>query len=357
LAAVLQELGHFERAVKAYGSALSAYRRLHETVPDFADYVERIALALLDRAQLSCDLRRLPECDRDLKEALPLIRRLKSQFPEFPVHQQELAAALDAQGRYLHIVGEFSDARDALQQSLDLFTQLSQDHPLPDYRQRAAAVRIQLACTLAALQQQEAADKQFNEAQAELNELRTLAPGHPRYAVDMACLHLRRGSVYWERGELRTAKAEYQQAIQDWGAVITRWPAPSHNRALADLLTTCPVEDVRNSKQAAELARQSLDLAPDEPLVRSTAALAFLRLGKTQEALNLDGFQQAGLPLARDDFARALAAHSLGDHDRAVQYFNQGKRLQSQQVGDDDLRRLAAEVANAVNVSDSQKKD
>jgi tetratricopeptide (TPR) repeat protein len=352
LAGVLRKLGLFEREMACYAVALAAYRRLHETIPDSADYFESIALSLLDRAQLLLELRRFDELDRDLNDALPMIAQLVTQFPEASRYRQELGVGLEAKGRFLHLRGKYADAREALQRAVEIFTRLSDVRPdIENYRERAAAARIHLACALAALGQSQESDLAFHSAYEDLDELRTIAPDDSQFAVDLAWLHVRRGEMLWQRDDQAGAQSEFQQAIRSWTEVVTRWPSLSHDRMLADLLTSCPVVALRNPKQAVELARRSFDAAPEESLVRSTLAFALLRAGEPQDAAGMYSQPFAGAyPLARDHFVHALALHAMGDTLPAQQCFDQGRFLQNQQSGDDELRRIAAEAASTLGL-------
>jgi tetratricopeptide (TPR) repeat protein len=345
-------MGFHEQELLAYGAALPSYRKLLDVIPDSPDYQESIVLTLLDRAQLLLDLSQTREAGADVNEALPIIARLTTRHPNVARYQQELAAGLEAKGRWEHLKEDYLQASDTMRGSIELLDKLSDARiDVPEYRERAAVGRVQLARTWSALGMTSKADTEFDTAFSTLVELRSLAPDYPQFAADMAWLCTQRGGLLWDRGEQAQATKQLQEAVERWTEIEQKWPSPEHTRALVELLANGPVQELRDPQRAVSLARQATEQAPHDALSSVSLGWALYRSGNSREALEvLDKSRASSEPLAQKYLIRALSLHMLGDPAPALQHLDAAIVLQHSCPGDEHLRRLAAETATLLGV-------
>jgi eukaryotic-like serine/threonine-protein kinase len=352
LAAILRRLGSSERELSSYAAAEAAYRRLLELAPDNPDFREALVLTLLDRAQLLVEQLQTRQAHLDLEEATRLIGQLIARFPMVSQYEQELAAALEIRGRIAHAIGDYAEGRDSLQRAVDIFDKLADQRPdAPDFRERAALARVQLARAFAALGDGKQSSAQFDTALTVLGELRMLAPDLPSFAVDLAWLHTHRGGLLWDAGERQQAAIEFQQAAKHWNEIVEKWPAPTHDRSLAELLAGCPDVQIRDLDRALVLARRAGEDAHSDPAALSILALSMLQAGKASEAVEvLDEIDSRAGSLAKHCFLRAVALQQQQDSIAAQRSFDRGMAMLDQQRGDESTRRLGREAAAALGL-------
>jgi eukaryotic-like serine/threonine-protein kinase len=352
LAGVLRHLGSYVQELEAYSVTAPVFRRLIDIAPDNPDFREGLILTLLDRAQLLLDMSRIPESEIDVEEAFAALARLTAQHPRVAQYQLELAAALELSGRKLHLKGDYSAASDNLRKAIELFDNLASSRPdVPDYRERAAVTRAQLARAYAAMEEAAQAETQFDSAFTQLTELQSIAPLHPQLATETAWVLAQRGAWRWDRRQDDRARDDLRHSIERWTEIVTTWPSPAHDRTLAESLANCPADDLRDPDRAVLHARRAAQASGDDPLAQTTLAATLLRAGLPREAL--DAIESARFnsgPLAKDCFLRAMALQALHDPIAAQHWFDRGAVIQCQQPGDEPQRRLAIEAAALLNV-------
>ncbi len=106
-------------------------------------------------------------------------------------------------------------------------------------------------------------------------------------------------------------------------------------------------QPLRDPDQALVLARKATRLAPDDPMFRNTLGVAYYRLGRYREAvevLRADLDRQGDRDLAWDLCFLAMAYHRLGESDRAQEYRSWALRWSRDQKGfsADELHELSS---------------
>ncbi|OAR26364.1 hypothetical protein A8W25_13155 [Streptomyces sp. ERV7] len=173
-----------------------------------------------------------------------------------------------------------------------------------------------------------------DEALDEYDAIVTQDPHHPEYRFDRAVLHHQQGrfeaasadyaeverisppfaELHYNRGDLYSA-AGGGDAAAEFARALELEPARADARiALAELW----LDDDR-AEDAAELAREGLALAPDDPLLHCVHGTALLALGTPDAAL--DSLDRAlGLdPSTAGAHANRASAHlALGHHEEAL---------------------------------------
>ncbi|GAA0596386.1 tetratricopeptide repeat protein [Streptomyces crystallinus] len=171
------------------------------------------------------------------------------------------------------------------------------------------------------------------EALAEYDAVVAQDPHHPEYRFDRAVLHHQQGrfaqaladyaeverisppfaELHYNRGDLYSA-AGGGDAAAEFARALELEPARADARiALAELWL-----DEDRAAEAAALAREGLELAPDDPLLHCVHGTALLALGTADTALDSLGRALALAPTAEAYATRASAHLALGHHEEAL---------------------------------------
>src|SRR5262249_70378 len=111
------------------------------------------------------------------------------------------------------------------------------------------------------------------EALADLDKARRAEPGN-------AEIYYERGRTYQNQGSYQAALADYQKALE-----LGPNEAGFHNQ-LAWFLATCPVQGLRHSKRAVELARRGCELTHwQDGNLLDTLVCAHAECGQFDDAL------------------------------------------------------------------------
>jgi serine/threonine protein kinase/tetratricopeptide (TPR) repeat protein len=363
-AVVLRALRRPDEELNAYDRALRDYRDLVARFPDWivnrphtggrdqeSLVLEALALTLVDRAQLQLELQQIRPAQTDLIEAIPLLSQLSAQYPEATHHREELAAALEAQGRVLHLRARDDEAVRYFEKTLDILSDLVMDWPtVVDYQQRLSLARSLLAQSLAAQDDHDRSDETFRQALEELQSIQDKTAAVPLVASQIAHLQERWGLALWNRNDWPTAEQHYVTALEQWKLTIQNWPNPEYSLAYADLLVSCPVVPLQNPDLAVEIARQVIEQAPQDPIAKAVLAAALYRAEKPTESLVIVSDEASSLhPLARNYFLKSLC---LSDRDpvQAHSAFDLGRLLHRDCLGDPATTRWANEAAAALGL-------
>ncbi len=174
-------------------------------------------------------------------------------------------------------------------------------------------------------------------------------------------------SAYQQRGRAYQQLGDHQRAISDFSAVLRHqsknaqaymaraesyWELRDHARSLADTRKAVELDgknpiflnnlawrlgnapqQLRQTREAVELARKAMDLKPDEKLIRNTLGFALYRNGDYQEAIEIleknlepaDGSQDA-----YDLFPLAMCYQRRGDGVKARECYEKALRWLSE---------------------------
>jgi tetratricopeptide (TPR) repeat protein len=286
----------------------------------------------------------------DLRAALPVLTDLARRNPEMIRYRAEVAVGRATLGYWLQQTGEYAQARDSLKIANVELEAIAAFAPEIEYRQRRAVSRGQLALALEALGEHAAADTEFQAAASELSLLRSQSPDMVLLRGDVAWLHYWRGQSLWDRGSKDEAIAEWKQAAQTWRELLETWPAAEYELAAVELFANSPAEEVRDIAFAVRLAESASTQAPNSPRARTALAVAHYRTGaKDNCAALLAANRREGRPLAQDCFLEALLL-AESDPAAAQRRFDAGIAMLQQRRGDRELRRLADEAAQTLEI-------
>jgi tetratricopeptide (TPR) repeat protein len=154
--------------------------------------------------------------------------------------------------------------------------------------------------------------------------------------------------------------------VADYGKALELAPVHApymlalYKNELAGLLVTCPAAKLRNPARAVELARTSVQLAPQNGNYWNTLGVAHYRAGDWKPAVaafNKSMELRKGGD-ACDWFFLAMAHQKLGKHDEARKWYNQGdqwleknkKTLAKEPQHAQELRRFRSEAAALLGI-------
>lgn len=284
--------------------------------------------------------------EQSLDRALAVLDRFGSQLSD------QLAATPGAE--------PVRDAalRDALASYREFLQQSTGD---PVLAASAAKTRVHAAAVAERLGDADEASRQYTQAIAEFQRLHAAEPAEVDHARWLARSLNNHGLLLHDRGDADGALAELDQAVATQRRVLKQTPGEA--RALSDLAAVLtdrvglsrvsPSAARRDLKEASDLLRRALELAPEEPTharrlaVARNAQASLLRLSDPAQAASAS--QQAiellvGLIDAdpendayRDDLAivrsnRGALAASQADWPEAAESYGEAAR---------ELRRLA----------------
>ncbi|MGQ0721659.1 MAG: rhomboid family intramembrane serine protease [Candidatus Eiseniibacteriota bacterium] len=156
------------------------------------------------------------------------------------------------------------------------------------------------------------------------------------------------------RGRIRVEAEDWPGAIADFRRLAELDPRDFESRNnLAWILLEEAPETYRDRAEAERVAREALELAPEDPFVRGTYGTARLRAGDPAGAAE---HLQAALAAHRDDegaatdrYLLAIALSALGRHDEAQRELERATR-----DAPEDRYRAEAESALAARASQSE---
>jgi serine/threonine protein kinase/tetratricopeptide (TPR) repeat protein len=210
-------------------------------------------------------LNRNPQAaEKAFRSALSLWQELTDAVPARPEYRHNLAATYQNLGLVLLRRGQFEQAEEAYRQALTCYDQLGADFP--------------------------AYQKHGNDrasAQQSLTQLRAARP----FQEDTA--QMQEGQRLGAAGQHRAVLALYRQALARHEQQRNEFPdqanylgllASKQNR-LAWCLVLCPDKQLRDPKQALELAGRAAETAPQEGAFWNTLGAAHFRAGNWKESL------------------------------------------------------------------------
>jgi tetratricopeptide (TPR) repeat protein len=136
--------------------------------------------------------------------------------------------------------------------------------------------------------------------------------------------------LYHAEGRPSEADKLFRRTLELWDALAREFPERSgFSDALAWLLSTCPIEGLREPRQALAHARRVAELTPHEPASHVTLALALYRAGQWQACLDALGKTRGARHNHEATVAvlQAMAHWQRGDRARARECHAEAARL------------------------------
>jgi tetratricopeptide (TPR) repeat protein len=242
-------------------------------------------------------------------------------FNEDSVHMRLLAGLLLRRGA-------LEEAEKLAQTAIDNLQRISDDHPdsmRPDH-QRAQGLSVLADILMAAERWQDAEEAACRRLEIE-KRWHDRFPQDVDYRLRFAWSTYELGSIRFGAGKQQQAAEDYRQAITHFKALAEQLPkVPRFQNALAYVLSTCPVRELRNPHQAVDHARRALTLSPDNADYRVVLAAAQYGTGDYEGALasTEEARKLVGNSLPSDaKLVLAMAHHQLGDARRGHEIYHE----------------------------------
>jgi tetratricopeptide (TPR) repeat protein len=209
------QLGRTDQAEQQVRQALELIERLRSEKPDDLDYL-KLQVECLVRLSVYLDaLGRPDQAIAASQESIPLAERLARASPDNLSHQEMVAFSHDACASRLRGLKRLSDARDHYRIAIEIRERLVRDRPdpakLPALIQRHADTLMHDGLTLWNMQQNPQAEARFREAE----KLVLAIPAEQRNDVSLGALY-----ACWS-GMLQTS-GRFDEAIDRTNAGLSR---------------------------------------------------------------------------------------------------------------------------------------
>jgi len=352
LASLHERLGQQDLRVKAFEQSLADYKALIKALPDVPRYRESVAFTQTNLAQVHQAQRRNLAAEPVIAQALQTYQEFVADRPQMPSYQEGLAMTLDVRGQLLRDLAKLDEAQKSFSLGIAHATDLAERFPEETlYRQRKAIIQSHLAGVLGHAKDQKESERLFNESLATLTELRKAAPDAIDIVVTLAHVQTQRAWLLSLEKQPAEARTAFQAAIETWQSLAKLKTGADDQSRLAWLLAVCPERDLRDARQALEIAQGLSQQFPKNADFKLIVAAAFCELKQfddaaraMQEVVNLRG-QVDG----RDLLWQARLAEGAKQHDRAVELLHDAKAwIDTNCPGNVEMQVLHAETASIV---------
>lgn len=322
-------------ALKLLQSAIKIHDDIVAEFPKVPEYLARRATAQVNLAESQRSLGLWPAAILNYESSVKDLDEVVAARSDVPSHRENLAVARTDLGQTLRKLGNNKAAVPVLEQALENFDQLSASYPIPRYIDEIGNTRTSLAQVQSELGHQEQALELINQAIADYLELldlypqtaaykeglgiaqsnrgrilarqgdlaggmkgidegletlkaATLAdPKTPRIADNLALAWTIRGQLQYAAGQIIPAQDAFQQALAlREKLVVSHGASPQYRDSLAWLLATCPCDELRDGKRAADRSRLTTSSALDSTQYWLTMGAAQLAINDDADALD-----------------------------------------------------------------------
>lgn len=264
-----------------YEKGVEAFQQLVELRPGIPRYRFNLASALTGKAWIQNRLLQTEAAQETAVQAVNILLFLSERFPEdvrFPLAEVTARLVL---AEVLRDRGDLDLAVGIIEQASEVLRREDISPDLPQSRERYGELVLIYGQVQAA----------FGDPQLALDTLRQSSDALIELADGESGLPRHRDSAAWALSYLAKQLADEdpdaaRSAIES--AIEQREQLPERANwmeSFAWLLLHCPVEDLRDAERAAQLATTAMNQAPENPRFLRTLALARLRLGKVDEAV------------------------------------------------------------------------
>ncbi|MHC4672060.1 MAG: protein kinase domain-containing protein [Planctomycetota bacterium] len=410
LGRLLKQLGRDEEAITELRQGVAICEKLVANLPDVPEYRHELANALHWLGSRLRKLLQLEEAEMHYRRSVALREDLITEVPDPPPDfQRGLAHAKRYLGALLKLTGRTEEAVQELDQAIGLMEDLVADFPnVKEYQRQLricttlwygyqyrlrtrmnnagrlheveAFLREALALCAAQLDDDPDAPQHGGRlrrlldvyskvgamllkgglAHEHLDGYRQAAVLHARLPVPAhdpprrPCLNL--GLVLFDMGLSQEAKQVFGKDL----AILEKSCAVAPNEAtyyqkLATLLVCCPDPEFHDPARAAELAKQAVQLEPENGEHWHALGTAYYRLGDWQAAVDAQEkcFGLQG-PHAWGMFYLAMAHWQLGDKDQARAWHEKGlkQKVNVRSYNNAVLYRLEIEAAKLLGIDE-----
>jgi tetratricopeptide (TPR) repeat protein len=304
----------------------------------------------------------LTEAERTIRIALQLAKKLAAGSPAEPSFQYQLAETHAGLGTVLQRAQRYQEAADAHRNQLAIHDKLAMSVPAdPDYRFNQARAANFLGVALRWMPRElDNAIRQHEKALAICERLVAEFPMRRLFGNELARSHYAIGIVLRAKGRWADAKAAFWHGVkvsdQEMDSLADPPIPPSVQNDLAWLLATCPEENLRDYRDAVELARETVE-RDSRASYWNTLGVAEYRVGNNKAAL--EALQKA-MDLNRggdscDWFFTAMAHWRLGHKDESRAWYERAVGwMQKHQPLNPELCRFRTEAASELGIVDQR---
>jgi tetratricopeptide (TPR) repeat protein len=317
-----------EQLFSALRSSLQHYRALRVAMPNVPRYKENLGLTLTDLGIALHESGQNNEAMEVLMESEEVLASLVANYGTVPRFGEALGACRDGLGQVLTETSEDPQPAVAMSASaLKTYQQLVQqvgDQPV--YFQRLAVVQSHYARALDRNGDTEQAKQHFAGSISTLEKLVELQGQLPGYVNVLAHVHDHYGR-HLDQLDDPQSSVHFRNAGKLWKE-IDGSATGRQKHDLAWLLLMCPDESVQDFETALQLAKDAVELSPENPNYAAVLALANTFSGKTDEAIQIleKTKSQRGSWIDSDLFVLALAQFQSGEKEEALKSMSDGEK-------------------------------
>jgi serine/threonine protein kinase/tetratricopeptide (TPR) repeat protein len=297
LGALLDTTGRGDEAGKALIRAAGLMTRLAAEFPKESRYQSELADAEINLGNLHNQAERCAEAETHCRRALDLGHKLADADPADADRQDHLVVGhhnLAETFRHRH---DYAKAAEEYRSALSVAEQLTADHPdRPQYRKWVAENLVYLAEVLVALQQFDEAERLLRRSREVSEKLAADFPEVPVHRETVAHAWMGLGKILANVGRSQEARQAFERACEAQRRLFKDHPDVSVYRQ--NLAATCydaavnyatlTGRDGRDTALARELAREAVEVKPQEAGFWKGLALAEYRAGDLDAALKAE---------------------------------------------------------------------
>jgi serine/threonine protein kinase/tetratricopeptide (TPR) repeat protein len=359
--------------------AVDAFRRaadLHEQLPDQLAIRRMLANAYYQLSQSFQQMRRPEDALRAARQRLATWEKVAADFPKEVQHRRARGWSYADLGLLQRQAGRTEEAIASYRKSLELFEKLTVDFPdepayqhgLENARKNLAGLREreELRQRVTGLEARVLAAPDDPLAQSNLGvALEKLGRAHEaiaryRKALELdpknARAHFGLGNIFRAQNKWDEAFAAYRKALEvDPKEAGARDALAWGLNNLAWALATHPKPARRDPGRAVSLAREAVELKPQDGNIGNTLGTALYRAGRWQEAIEtlekadrLTGDKHFSF----NAFFLAMARWQLGDREEARTWYDRAVQwMDKNQPNNAELRRFRAEAGGLLELN------
>jgi len=325
LANALTRLARFKEAEEHIEAGIAMWEELVESHPQVPEYLEDfVRLCRRGQRVAFCQYRPAPEYGARSRE---MLRRLRKDFPNYPVEQYLIDARYGNRGMVKDIESLLKLERQIRAHIKFLEKQVEAHPDVPDYQKDLCGRLAKLKDVLLAMGRFEELEPLCLKTIVLYEKLVENNPGILDYEIGRGWSWYHCGSIFCYMGREAQAIEHFRTGIEIASKVLEKRPnTVRHYSHLVGMLVACPAQQLRDPERALQLATRQSQL---DKTAGGWAHLAFAQVnaGKYEEALaSCEKARLAEMDAASDQLVTAMEAIAkwhLGQKEEAKRQFVQ----------------------------------